>query len=81
MIKLVHKRMGLEIKVHRIRKGITQRELADMLGISQSHLCNVENGRLSLSLKLLLTLRNIFECSLDELVVEDTPDEKHTEHE
>ncbi len=73
--------MGLEIKVHRIRKGITQRELADMLGISQSHLCNVENGRLSLSLKLLLTLRNIFECSLDELVVEDTPDEKHTEHE
>lgn len=52
-----------------------------MLGISQSHLCNVENGRLSLSLKLLLTLRNIFECSLDELVVEDTPDEKHTEHE
>ncbi|WP_177564867.1 helix-turn-helix transcriptional regulator [Phascolarctobacterium sp.] len=81
MIKLDHKRMGLEIKVHRIRKGITQRELADMLGISQSHLCNVENGRLSLSLKLLLTLRNIFECSLDELVVEDTPDEKHTEHE
>lgn len=73
--------MGLEIKVHRIRKGITQRELADMLGISQAHLCNVENGRLSLSLKLLLTLRNIFECSLDELVVEDTPDEKHTEHE
>lgn len=81
MIKLDHKRMGLEIKVHRIRKGITQRELADMLGISQAHLCNVENGRLSLSLKLLLTLRNIFECSLDELVVEDTPDEKHTEHE
>lgn len=73
--------MGLEIKVHRIRKGITQRELADMLGISQAHLCNVENGRLSLSLKLLLTLRNSFECSLDELVVEDTPDEKHTEHE
>lgn len=81
MIKLDYKRMGLEIKVHRIRKGITQRELADMLGISQAHLCNVENGRLSLSLKLLLTLRNIFECSLDELVVEDTPDEKHTEHE
>lgn len=52
-----------------------------MLGISQAHLCNVENGRLSLSLKLLLTLRNIFECSLDELVVEDTPDEKHPEHE
>lgn len=81
MIKLDHKRMGLEIKVHRIRKGITQRELADILGISQAHLCNVENGRLSLSLKLLLTLRNILECSLDELVVEDTPDEKHPEHE
>lgn len=76
MIKLDYKRMGLEIKVYRIRKGITQRELADMLGVSQAHLCNVEKGRLALSLKLLLTLRNIFEYSLDELAVEDTPDEK-----
>lgn len=81
MIKLDHKRMGLEIKVHRIRKGITQRDWLICWVFLQSHLCNVENGRLSLSLKLLLTLRNIFECSLDELVVEDTPDEKHTEHE
>lgn len=44
MIKLDYKRMGLEIKVYRIRKGITQRELADMLGVSQAHLCNVEKG-------------------------------------
>lgn len=75
MVNFDYKKMGTEIKVHRFRCDITQSDLARQLGISQSHLCNVENGRLAPSLKLLVTLRNIFKCTLDELVVERATEE------
>lgn len=35
---------GQKIANARIRRGLTQRELAAMLGISQSGLCNIERG-------------------------------------
>ena len=39
------KSTGTEIKIRRIRSRITQKELAEALGVSQTHLSNVENGR------------------------------------
>ena len=67
---LDYEKMGLNIKLRRIECGITQYRLAMILGVSQAHLCNVETGRLSLSLKLLVVLRKILKCTLDDLVVE-----------
>ena len=61
-------RIGETIKIKRIQKRITQTNLAKKLEISQTHLSNAENGRVMLSLKALLKLRDIFECTLDELV-------------
>ena len=60
-------RIGETIKIKRIQKRITQTNLAKKLKISQTHLSNAENGRVMLSLKALLKLRDIFECTLDEL--------------
>ena len=42
--------------------------LAEMLDITQTHLSNIENGRVPGSLKLLLKLRSIFGCRLEDLV-------------
>lgn len=69
MEKPDYKKMGMEIKIRRLNAEITQHELSRMIGVSQSHLCNVENGRLSPSLSLLLSLRRILGCSIDELVI------------
>lgn len=44
------KRIGKEIKIRRIRNRITQKELAGLLGISQTHLSNAENGRTMLGI-------------------------------
>lgn len=38
------------------------------LGISQTHMSNVEVGRAMLSLELLLQLKNILGCTIDELL-------------
>ena len=63
-----YKKVSYEIKVRRIRNGITQTEFAKFLGISQTHLSNVESGRGMLSLKLLLKIKRRFVCTLDEIV-------------
>lgn len=61
-------KIGCSIKLRRIQKGISQIKLAKQLGVSQTHLSNVENGRVMLSLKLLLKLKEYFNCSLDDLL-------------
>lgn len=68
MEDLDYKKVGCEIKVRRIRNGITQTEFAKFLGVSQTHLSNVESGRVMLSLKLLLKIKQRFVCTLDEIV-------------
>jgi len=35
----------LRLKEHRIRQGLTQRELADLLGVTENTVANVESGR------------------------------------
>ena len=47
------KKIGNEIKVRRVKQGIQQTALAEMLDITQTHLSNIENGRVPGSLKLL----------------------------
>lgn len=74
-------KIGEAIKIKRIQKRITQSDLARQLGLSQTHLSNAENGRVMLSLKALLLVREIFGCTLDELVYPDGyPDKRKDKH-
>ncbi|WP_455655338.1 helix-turn-helix domain-containing protein [Phascolarctobacterium sp.] len=61
-------KIGEAIKIKRIQKRITQSDLARQLGLSQTHLSNAENGRVMLSLKALLRVKEILGCTLDELI-------------
>ena len=49
-------------------KGVTQSELAKKLGISQTHMSNLEHGRVSVNLKVLLRLSHYFSCGVDALL-------------
>lgn len=57
-------KIGQNIKIMRIRKGVTQSELAKKLGISQTHMSNLEHGRVSVNLKVLLRLSHYFSVAL-----------------
>ena len=59
------KKIGNEIKVRRVKQGIQQTALAEMLDITQTHLSNMECGRVKFSLKQLLRLANLFDCQLE----------------
>lgn len=67
METLDRKKIGMNIKVRRMQKLISQTAMAE-LGISQTHMSNVEVGRAMLSLELLLQLKNILGCTIDELL-------------
>ena len=61
-------KIGANIKFLRTLRKLRQQDVAEKLGISQTHLSNIENGRVPGSLKLLLKLRSIFGCRLEDLV-------------
>ena len=60
--------LGHTVKMLRINRKISQILLAEKLGISQTYLSNLEHGRGIFSLKMLVTIAEIFDISMDELL-------------
>ena len=65
----------MQIKELRIRKGLSQKELAEILKVAQPSVYSWESGRCAPSAKLLPALAAALGCSIDELFAEpeDTP--------
>jgi transcriptional regulator with XRE-family HTH domain len=59
-------RLGDRIREHRVGKALSQAELARMLDVTPSALCQIENNQVHPSLPLLLDLSHTLGCSLDE---------------
>lgn len=56
------------IKRLRKERGIKQRELEKMIGVSNRNISKWERGVVTPSLYALVKLTKVFECTLDELV-------------
>ena len=56
------------LRLLRKQKGMTMEETAKTVGISRQALSNSERGVREPSLKILITLYNLYQVSLDELV-------------
>jgi len=57
----------MSFKKYRLRAGLTQKELADKLGVNKSHISEIENHNSYLSIKLLFHLSSVLEvkpCTL-----------------
>ena len=66
--ELNYKEIGLRIKTLRLKNNIYQTELAKTIGVSQTHMSNIESGRAGLTLENLVKMVHIFNCNLDEIV-------------
>lgn len=58
----------LGIKIARIKKGLTQEQLAEKLGLTNLTISGYEVGRTKPSLEVLIKLSDILEVSVDELL-------------
>ena len=61
-------RIGSNIKLLRSVRQLNQHQLAERLGISQTHLSNIEHNNVLVSLKLLVRSANVLDCTLETLL-------------
>lgn len=60
--------MRLNLKIARIKKKLTQKELADIVGVSRDYVSSLENGRAkNPSIELMKNLSKALDVSVTEL--------------
>lgn len=63
--------IGQKVKQIRQRKGVTQEQLAEAVGVGVTHISHLETGSGTVSLKVFLAIVNYLECSADEILCKE----------
>lgn len=61
--------IGARIRDVRCQRGYPQDKMAAQLGISTSHLCNLEYGRKKPSIEIIIAVARLLDVSLDYLIL------------
>lgn len=61
--------LGRRIKRERLGRGMTQRVLAEEVGVGTPHISKIEAGRESPSDELLRKIAEVLDCDFDELLI------------
>lgn len=70
-IEDIDKQVGLNIRVQRVKRGISQEELADMAGIARSTMGIVERGEQSPSLQTIAKIATALKIDIYKLFLFD----------
>lgn len=68
--------IGQRIRKTRRARGLSQESLAELAGISVTHMSHIETGNTKLSLPVLVELAAALEVRTDELLFEQSPAER-----
>lgn len=68
--------IGQRIRKTRKAHGLSQEQLAELVGISTTHMSHIETGNTKLSLPVLVSLAEALEVSTDELLLQGSPTER-----
>ena len=66
---LDYKKIGKRIKRYRAEKGLSQEELAEMVGITYKHLSNIETGNRRPSLEIVVSIASALNISPDDILI------------
>lgn len=59
--------LGMELKLYRVRNGLSQADLASQLGVAQNSVSQWESGKRSPTLKKLARIASILGCPVETL--------------
>lgn len=59
--------IDIGMKIRNLRKShcMTEKELANLLGISQQHMSRYENGKVNIHIDMIYKIKNIFGINID----------------
>ena len=66
--KEIIKKVAFNIKIERMRKGLTQFQLAEMIDVHEKYIGRVESGKQNITIKTLIKLADALGTSLVKLV-------------
>jgi transcriptional regulator with XRE-family HTH domain len=64
-------RLGTKVRALRRRRGLTLREVADVVGVHYTHVQKIESGRKRPSSDVILKLAALFGVTADQLMRDD----------
>lgn len=67
-MELDYRAIGKRIKIERIKADLTQEKLAEMSGVSPTHMSNIETGTTRVSLTTMVAIANALGVTLDDLM-------------
>lgn len=74
MKELNFERISQKLKEIRISKGITQEYVADIADVNTSHISNIENNRVKVSLSTLVQICNALDVTVDYILADEYND-------
>ncbi len=63
--------IGIRLRQARLRKGLTQEQLAEAVGVGVTHISHLETGAGTVSLKVFIALLNHLDCSADAVLCKE----------
>lgn len=62
------KKFGLNVKIARLKKGLTQEQLAELMNIHLTYIARIETGKINMSLAKILELANTLNIDINKLL-------------
>jgi len=64
-------KFGEKLRTLRMRRGLTTRELGELLGVNQSHVTRMEQGQRIPNVAMVMKVAAIFGVTVDQLVQDE----------
>lgn len=63
------KKFGKNVKIERVKKDLTQEQLAEIMGVSQNYVASIEGGKENMSLGKILELSKSLNVEIETLLI------------
>ena len=62
------KKFGFNVKIARMKKGLTQEQLSEMMHVHLTYLAKIETGKINMSLGKILELAKVLNIDINKLL-------------
>ena len=67
--EILLKKFGKNVKIERIKKDLTQEQLAEIMNVSQNYIASIERGKANMSLAKVLELSESLGVKIEKLLI------------